>query len=223
MPDYYNVLFALCTLLVGGLLLSPPASAQTTGTIEGRVVDAEDGAPLPGANVVVEGTSLGTSTNESGRFTLSGVPTGSQTVRISFVSYEDTEKTVDVDSGRRATLTVRLQSQVTEAGEVVVTGIRESQMRSVNQKKQAPNVVDALSADDIGNLPEKNVAEAVQRLPGIVLKNDRTEGRFVSIRGGASNLNNVTLNGNALASTAGSRATALDLLPAEMVSNVEVT
>ncbi len=218
-----RVLYCLFAFLLFTLIIPFASSAQSTGVVEGRVVDANDGTPLPGANVVVDGTSVGTSADGDGRFTLSNVPTGSQTIRVSFVSYENAETTVDVSADQRSTITVRLQSQVTEAGEVVVTGIRESQMRSVNQKKQALNVVDALSADDIGNLPEKNVAEAVQRLPGIVMRNDRTEGRFVSIRGGAAELNNVTLNGNTMASTAGSRATALDLLPAEMVSNVEVT
>lgn len=186
-------------------------------------MDAQDGTPLPGANVIVEGTSIGVSTNQNGRYRLSNVPTGSQTLTVSYVSYQETSKSVDVEAGAPKTLNFEIQSQVLEGGEVVVTGMRASQFRSVNQKKQSMNIVDALAADRIGNLPEKNVAEAVQRLPGIVLRNDRTEGRFVSIRGGAANLNNVTLNGNTLASTAGSRATALDLLPAEMVSNVEVT
>jgi TonB-dependent receptor len=199
------------------------AHAQSTGIVEGRIVDASGGSPLPGANVVVEGTSIGTSTDQNGRYQLTSVPTGSQTLTVSFVSYQTTSETVEVSAGQTVTLDVALSSRVLEGGEVVVRGIRESQFRSVNQKRQSMNIVDALAADRIGNLPEKNVAEAVQRLPGIVLRNDRTEGRFVSIRGGAANLNNVTLNGNTLASTAGSRATALDLLPAEMVSNVEVT
>jgi len=206
------------------LLLAPlTVAAQSTGTVQGRVVDASDGSPLPGANVVVDGTTMGTSTNQNGRYELRNVPAGEQTLVVSYVSYQ--EKTVDVTISADQTVskTVDLKSRVLETGEVVVTGLRKTQFRSVTQKKQSLNVVDVLSADDIGNLPEKNVAEAVQRLPGIVLRNDRTEGRFVSIRGGAANLNNVTLNGNTLASTAGSRATALDLLPAEMVSNIEVT
>jgi TonB-dependent receptor len=205
------------------LALAPAGYAQSTGTIEGRVVDSTNGSPLAGANVVVEGTTIGASTNQNGRYQLRNVPTGTQTIAVSFVSYQRTTVTVDVKAGETVTRDIRLRSKVLETGEVVVTGLRKSQFRSVAQKKQAPNVVDVLSADDIGDLPEKNVAEAVQRLPGIVLRNDRTEGRFVSIRGGAANLNNVTLNGNTLASTAGSRATALDLLPAEMVSSVEVT
>ena len=217
------VLFLALLFVTFSSLRVPGAAAQSTGVVTGRVVDAGDGTPLPGANVILDGTSTGASTDAEGRFEIRAVPTGTQRLVVSHVSYQDTTVTVEVPGDQTVTRTLELRSEVTEAGEVVVTGLRESQMRSVNQKRQAPNVVDALSADDIGNLPEKNVAEAVQRLPGIVLRNDRTEGRFVSIRGSAANLNNVTLNGNTMASTAGSRATALDLLPAEMVSNVQVT
>ena len=213
-----------CSLLfLIALFVTPLSAAQSTGTIQGRVVDASDGSPLPGANVVVKGTSMGTSTNQNGRYRLQNVPSGGQTLVVSYVSYQEKTADIAVSAGETLNRNFELDSQVLETGEVVVTGLRKTQFRSVTQKKQALNVVDVLSADDIGNLPEKNVAEAVQRLPGIVLRNDRTEGRFVSIRGGAANLNNVTLNGNTLASTAGSRATALDLLPAEMVSNIEVT
>jgi TonB-dependent receptor len=214
---------------VGIVALAPAAGfaqstgAQSTGVVEGRIVDASSGAPLPGANVVVESTAVGTAANQNGEYQLANVPAGAQTITVSFVSYQKAKKTVEIRAGQTVTLNVELSSRVLQGGEVVVQGLRESQFRSVNQKRQSLNIVDALAADRIGNLPEKNIAEAVQRLPGIVLRNDRTEGRFVSIRGGAANLNNVTLNGNTLASTAGSRATALDLLPAEMVSNVEVT
>ncbi|WP_263788073.1 TonB-dependent receptor [Salinibacter grassmerensis] len=219
----YRLLYSILALFAFTLVTPLHGHAQPTGTVQGQVVDASEGSPLPGANVIVEGTSIGTSTNTDGRFQLTDVPTGSQTLTVSFVSYQSSRKTVDVQAGQAQTINFELASEVLEGGEVVVRGLRESQFRSVNQKRQSMNIVDALAADRIGNLPEKNVAEAVQRLPGIVLRNDRTEGRFVSIRGGAANLNNVTLNGNTLASTAGSRATALDLLPAEMVSNVEVT
>ena len=221
--SYHRFRCSLLPLLAAVLLGPVVGHAQSTGVVQGRVVDANEGSPLPGANVVVEGTSVGTSTNQDGQFRLPNVPTGEQTLTVSFVSYQTSEKTVKVEAGQSTTVNVELASEVLEGEEVVISGLRRSQFRSVNQKRQSLNIVDALAADRIGNLPEKNVAEAVQRLPGIVLRNDRTEGRFVSIRGGAANLNNVTLNGNTLASTAGSRATALDLLPAEMVSNVEVT
>ena len=218
----YRYLFF--SLLVFGVfcVAMPDAAAQSTGTVEGRVVEASNGAPLPGANVVVDGTNVGTSTNSEGQFRLDGIPTGSQTLTMSFVSYQPTTKTVEVRAGQTTTVNVQLSSEVIAGEEIIVTGLREGQVRSVNQKKQAIMVMDALSADAIGKLPDQNVAEAMQRLPGISIKTDRGEGRFVRVRGTSEELNNVSLNGQTMASSAGSRATALDLVPSNMISSVEV-
>jgi uncharacterized ubiquitin-like protein YukD len=130
-----------------------PSAAQSTGTVQGRIVDASDGSPLPGANVVVNGTGIGTSTDQNGRYQIPNVPTGDQTLVVSYVSYQQKTVDVTVPANQSVAKTVDLKSRVLETGEVVVTGLRKTQFRSVTQKKQALNVVDVLSADDIGNLP----------------------------------------------------------------------
>ncbi|HYW32840.1 MAG TPA: TonB-dependent receptor, partial [Gemmatimonas sp.] len=111
----------------------------------------------------------------------------------------------------------------TQIAGITVTGERGGQLRSADQKKRSITVSDVVSADEIGLLPDQNVAEAVQRVPGVYMETTRGEGRTVSIRGVAPNLNNVTLNGQPMASTGSDRASALDLLPASMVANIEVT
>jgi len=217
----YRVFFTL-TFTLFFSFLAVGAHAQSTGTIEGRVVDANGGSSLPGANVVVKGTSIGTSTDGDGRYEIRGVPTGEQILTVSFVSYEDQSKTVTIEAGQTTTVNFNLRSATLESGEIIVTGLREGQVKSTNQKKQAMEILDAISASEAGKLPDGNVAESLQRLPGVSIKTDRGEGRFVRVRGTSSNLNNVALNGSTVASSASSRATALDLLPSSMVSSVEV-
>jgi len=108
--------------------------------------------------------------------------------------------------------------------EVIVHGIRYSQAQAVGIKRNAIGVVDAISADDIGRLPDKNAAEAVDRLPGVSISTDQGEGRFVVIRGVSPNLNNLTINGQSAGSPdeGGGRASPLDVVGGDLLKSIEV-
>lgn len=121
--------------------------------------------------------------------------------------------------------------------DVIVTGMRASLEKAINIKRTADNHVEVISAEDIGKLPDKNVADAIQRLPGVNTSSAASgEGGFdendrVSIRGTSPSLTNVTIDGHAVStgdwfildqfSTVG-RSTSFALLPSEMVSAVVV-
>ena len=83
--------------------------------------------------------------------------------------------------------------------EVVVTGIRGSLRQSIDVKRESTGVVDALSAEDVGKFPDKNLAEALQRVPGVVINREFGEGERVSVRGTSPNLTKTLLNGHAVA------------------------
>jgi iron complex outermembrane receptor protein len=121
--------------------------------------------------------------------------------------------------------------------EVVVTGIKESLQRAIAIKRENSDQVDAVSAEDIGKLPDKNVADALQRIPGINTESAASgEGGFdendrVSIRGTSPSLTQVTVDGHTIATgdwfildqySAVGRSVSLDLLPAEMLSSTTV-
>ncbi len=81
-----------------------------------------------------------------------------------------------------------------------------------------------MSSDDIGGLPDKNAAEALARLPGVAVQRDQGEGRYVSVRGLGPELNAVTINGALVPSPeSGTRAVALDVLPAGLIRTLEVS
>jgi TonB-dependent receptor len=117
---------------------------------------------------------------------------------------------------------VSLTVRTTVLGEVLVSGLRKSQINSNNSKREALNTREVLTTDDLGRLPDINVAEATQRVAGVSIETNKGEGKFVSIRGIQPSLNNVTLNNTTLASTTSNRSTALDLMPTEMISSIEV-
>jgi TonB-dependent receptor len=120
--------------------------------------------------------------------------------------------------------------------EIVVTGIRASLGRALDTKREAAGFVDAINAEDVGKLPDQNVAEALQRVAGVAIQRSRGEGDFVSIRGLGPNFVRGTINNRTLVSSTESRdatrsggfesstgrETNFDLLPAEMIASIEV-
>ena len=112
--------------------------------------------------------------------------------------------------------------------EVVVTGIRGSLTNSVNIKRNASAVVDAVSAEDIGKFPDNDVAESLARIPGISVNRQFGQGQQVSVRGASNQLTLTTLNGQNVASTGWYDQQSIDrsfnytLLPPEMIAGIEV-
>ncbi|HLA72691.1 MAG TPA: TonB-dependent receptor [Steroidobacteraceae bacterium] len=90
------------------------------------------------------------------------------------------------------------QEQASELDEVVVTGIRGSLQKSMDIKRNATGVVDAISAEDIGKFPDTNLAESLQRITGVSIDRVNGEGSSVTVRGFGPNFNLVTLNGRQL-------------------------
>ena len=122
------------------------------------------------------------------------------------------------------------QEQSTEVEELVVTGIRASLQQSLEAKRSADAVVDVITAEDIGKFPDKNVAEALQRVPGVTIQREFGEGERVSIRGTHPTLNRTLLNDHAIATAdwfildqlKASRSFNYLMLPSEIVGRVEV-
>lgn len=83
--------------------------------------------------------------------------------------------------------------------EIVVRGIRGSLQEALDIKRNATGIVDAITAEDVGKFPDKNLAEALQRVPGIVINREFGEGERVSLRGTGTNLTRTLLNGHGLA------------------------
>ncbi|SEN72047.1 iron complex outermembrane recepter protein [Sphingomonas gellani] len=117
-----------------------------------------------------------------------------------------------------------------EPGDIVVTGIRASIRKSIDAKRQSTVIADVLSAEDIGKFPDKNVAEALQRVPGVVINRTFGEGERVSVRGTNVNLTKTLLNGHNVATAdwfiedqlAATRSFNYLTLPAEIVGQLDV-
>ncbi|WP_160154199.1 TonB-dependent receptor [Microbulbifer sp. ALW1] len=111
--------------------------------------------------------------------------------------------------------------------EVVVVGhIVRGEMAASEAQRNSDRIINVISADGIGKLPDRNAAEAVQRIPGVSIERDMGEGRFVAVRGLPSQWSSSTVNGNRLPTAeqeTSHRGTAFDFLPSEMIERVEVS
>jgi iron complex outermembrane recepter protein len=111
-----------------------------------------------------------------------------------------------------------------EDSPIVVTGFRASLQNAVNTKKRADQIVESVSAEDIGKLPDASIAESISRLPGVASQRIAGSGRtsYLSIRGFAPDYSTTLLNGREQTSTGDNRAVEYDQYPSEVVSQVNV-
>ena len=194
------------------------------GDIIGRVVNVNSGGYLPGASVTLAGQSQ--VTDSEGRFRFNNVPEGPATISVQYLGFPSATRTVEVPATGSVPVSFALGEDVVNLQSFVVEGYREGRSRALQQKRTARNVMDIISADSIGNLPDQNVAEALSRVSGLNLDMSGGEGRFVTIRGIEPNLNNVTFNGATLAAPGvdgrEGRSMPLDVIAASQISQIEV-
>lgn len=216
---YLSFTFSRSAMLLAATAIITPVAAVAQNAVTGNVVD-ENGAPLPGAQVNIAETGQRVITDNQGRFFIPSLPEGTVTLNILYRGLAAASQTVSVAAGSTNNVTITLAS----AQEIVVLGgITDPTARALNRQKNADGTSNVISSDAIGRLPDPNIAEALQRVPGFGVERDQGEGNFVSIRGAPSEFTAVTVDGVALRSTSpDTRAIDLGTFNSELVSSVEV-
>src|SRR6056297_3078167 len=211
-------LFAVTLILV----FSCSALAQNgTGTITGTVASSDQSVSFQGATVQIVGTDRRTATDRDGRFRFARVPEGSYELRVEYIGSAVETASATVSAGETIELTVVLP---VELDRIVVIGQKAIQSASLSRERAAVNNINVITADAIGQFPDNNVAEALQRVSGLSLQRDQGEGRFITIRGANANFNTTTINGLRIPGPEDdSRAVNLDVLSADLVQSVEVS
>lgn len=217
--------------LVGGVAL---LRAQSTGSLQGVVTDAQSNAFINGAIVTLAGTDLQAATDRTGTYRFAAVPAGTHTVAVSYLGLSPGSASVTVTAGARATRDFALGSEVVMLDAVKVESIREGQSRAINQQRTNSTISNIISSDAIGNLPDNTIADALTRLPGVSVVVEGGVAAYASIRGSEAKLNSVTLDGQRITATpsgngldasnsADTRAVDLSLVPSELVGSIELT
>ncbi|WP_376693025.1 TonB-dependent receptor [Wenzhouxiangella sp. EGI_FJ10409] len=202
----------------------PSASAQeASASLEGTVINAEGEFRFEGARVRLLDTNRRTSTDRKGEFRFRELSPGTYEIEVSYVGAARKTETVEVVAGEENRVEIRLGG-TSELDRLVVVGQAAVQSASLAREQSALNNINVLSADAIGQFPDDNVAEALQRVPGLSLERDQGEGRFVVIRGANAEFNTTTINGLRIPGPEDdSRAVNLDVVSSELVESVEIT
>ncbi len=108
------------------------------------------------------------------------------------------------------------------ADEIVVTGIRRGIQSSLDTKRREQGIVEAVSAEDIGKLPDVSIAESIARLPGLAAQRVNGRAQYISIRGLAPDFTTTLLNGRQQASSGDNRAVEFDQYPSELLASVVI-
>ncbi|HEY0044808.1 MAG TPA: TonB-dependent receptor [Allosphingosinicella sp.] len=113
-------------------------------------------------------------------------------------------------------------AEAAEGEEIVITGFQASLQNAVNEKKQRDQIVESVSAEDIGKLPDASIAESIARLPGLTSQRLSGRANVISIRGFGPDFSMTLLNGREQTSTGDNRAVEFDQYPSEVVRQVNV-
>lgn len=143
------------------------AMAQATGTVTGVVVDAGTRGPLAGAQVSVAGADVGVVANNVGRFVLSNVPSGEQTVRVEYIGYGAMEEAVEVPGGANVTLDFELREEAIALEELIVTGTAGQARR-----REVGNSISQIGSQDIAIAAVTDMGDVLQGRAAGVQVND---------------------------------------------------
>jgi len=171
------------------LLTAIVATGQ--GTVKGFVKDKSTGEPVIFASVVLVGTSYGVSTDVSGYYTLSKIPAGEYTIKVSSLEYEDATLKVTVENNKVFTRNFEVNSKIIELGSAEISADK------ADQETQVRISVETIRPTDIKRVPsfggQADLVQVLQVLPGFVSTGD--QGGQLYIRGGSPVQNMVLMDG----------------------------
>jgi TonB-dependent receptor len=152
---------------------------------------------------------------------LLSIALASATMMLASAAYAqsaDTSATAGTADGTAADAT----ADANKLDTIVVTGIRRGIERAIDTKKNATSIVEAVSAEDIGKLPDSSIAESIARLPGLSAQRVAGRAQVISVRGLSPDFATTVLNGREMVSTGDNRSVEFDQYPSELMSGVTI-
>lgn len=210
-------------VVTGVMLTAAPAAAQSgEAVLSGVISQSGNGAMLGGATVRIVETGQTAITDTQGFYRFGNITPGDYNVVVDYLGFPRESKPVTVTAGA-VRHDVVLGQDTQDA--IVVSGQRAAQAKALSEQRSAENTRNVVSADQAGRFPDFNAAEALRRVPGVSVQRevDAGEGRYISIRGLDSGLNNTQINGmNAAQPEKENRRVPMDMIQTSALSSITV-
>lgn len=194
-----------------------------TGKIIGKIIDSKTGETLPGATVLIEGTTKGASADFDGNYSINGVSTGTHNLIVSYITY-DTKKLTGIKVKEHEVLDLNItldQSSSQNLGEVVVQAEmnKENTNTLLIMQKNNASLSDGVSSETIKKTPDRNTSDVLKRVSGASIQDNK----FAIIRGLNDRYNAAYINGAPLPSSESDRkAFSFDIFPANLLDNLTI-
>ncbi len=215
-----NTLQMKKSLLSAFLMLFAILQVAAQGTISGTISDLSTGETLIGANVVIDGTSTGTSTDFDGKYQFDA-PAGTYTIFISYIGYQDKRvEGVVIQDNQVTYLDVSLSDQAIDLGvEITVTAaaIERSENAILLLQRKSDKIQDGISSQEMSKFAVSDAAGAMKKVTGATVQG----GKYINIRGLGDRYSLTQLNDLVIPSTDPYRnAAQLDLIPTSLLENI---
>jgi TonB-dependent receptor len=214
-------LIALLTLAAAA-----PARAADAGTatLTGTVSNAATRNLLQGARVEIPALQLSTLVDETGRYSLGGVPAGTHELVVSYIGLDTVRAPITAAAGQRVVRDFDLTTGIYKMDAFKVTGEREGGAAAITAQRNAPNTMNVVAMDSFGNLPNMSAGEVLMRLPGVAgSPTDEGLAYNFNIRGMPAGLNTVTIDGGLVTPLGTSRAFEMQSISGALFDQLELT
>jgi outer membrane receptor protein involved in Fe transport len=209
-------------LMIGvfSLFLSTNLFAQGNGSIFGKIVDSSTGEELIGANILLEGTTIGAASDIEGNYRISNLSPGNFSLIVSMIGYSKMTVTdVEIKHGENKKVDLSLRLEAIETEEVVITAeaLKNTETSVLKIQKNSANIVDGVSSELISKNNSSDGTDILKRMTGVTI----SDGKYAYVRGVGDRYNNTLLNGASLPSTDPEKKSfSYDIIPAGMVENL---
>ncbi len=213
-------MFKLFTTTIFILFLAVSNYAQENGSVYGKIVDANSGEELIGANILLQGTTLGAASDLEGNYSIKNISEGSYTLAASMIGYSKVTITnVEITNSKALKLDISLKSEAYETDEVLVTAklLLDNEAGLLKNRQKSTTISDVISSEQISRSGSSDAGDALKKVVGSTV----VDGKYVFVRGLGDRYSNTQLNGVELPSSdPNKKSFQLDLVPTNLLDNI---